>query len=194
MFLEHLMLNIQNLKKHLEKEMMKPEWLFKEVNGNKIIKIYKPKSLKQTPRENIRLDDKQLNKEVANEMLNPYYFTDRVGFNFNLDSHHINHASSKITFNLSYPKFGIETRINNKILKEMAKIYARLITQYKFKYQVVFSARFDKQDDINQMIDEVELFIDLNINHNQTESDIDKIDIKSPLENQIHQQAMKNFG
>ena len=34
----------------------------------------------------------------------------------------------------------------------------------------------------------------MNINHNLTESDLDKIDIKSPLEHQIQQQEMKDTG
>ena len=48
----------------------------------------------------MKLDDKQLNEELAKKMLNPYYFTDRhlnVGFKINLGSHHINHANSKLT-------------------------------------------------------------------------------------------------
>ena len=108
--------------------------------------IYSHKSLKQLARDNIKLDDKQLNKELANKMLNPYYFTDnalKVGFNIKLESHNINHANSKLTVTPNYLEFGIETRYINKILKEMATIYARLINQYKFKYQVVFSATFD---------------------------------------------------
>ena len=74
-------------KKHLENKkrnnMIMPEWLFLEPVENKIVKIYKPKSLKQLARNNIKLDDKQLYKEFAKEMINPYYFTDRalqVGF------------------------------------------------------------------------------------------------------------------
>ena len=46
-------------------------------------------------------------------MLNPYYFTDRSlikGFKTNLDSHHINHAKSKLTITPNYPDFGIEVR------------------------------------------------------------------------------------
>ena len=31
--------------------------------------------------------------------------------------------------------------------------------QKSFKYQTVFSARFDKQDEDNQVLDETELFI-----------------------------------
>ena len=41
---------------------------------------------------------------------------------------------------------------------------------------------FDKQDEDNQLLDETQLFINLNINHNLTETDIDNIDIISPLE------------
>ena len=89
---------------------------------------------------------------------------------------------------------GIEVRYINKIIKELSVIYARLKSQYKFKYQTLFSARFDKQDEDNQVLDETELFINLNINHNLTQSDLDKIDIKSPLEHQIQQQEMKDSG
>ena len=177
--------------------MIIPQWLFEEPIENKNKKVYNPKPLKQKARDNSKLDDKKLNKELANRMLNPYYFTDialRVGFNIKLDNHHINHANSKLTIHPNYPEFGIETRYFNKIIKEMANIYARLINQYKFKYQTVFSARFDKQDEDNQLLDETELFINLNINHNLSESDLDKNDVRSPLEHQIQQQEMKDSG
>ena len=62
-------------------------------------------------------------------MTTTYYFTDRalrVGFLLNLDSHHINHANSKLTINPNHPEFGIETRYINQILKEMFVLYARL--------------------------------------------------------------------
>ena len=61
-------------------------------------------------------------------------------------------------------------------------------------FQTVFSARFDKQNEYNQVIYETELIFNLNISHNLTESDRDKTDIKSPLEHQIQQQEVKNFG
>ena len=83
-------------------------------------------------------------------MLNPYYFTDRatqVGFNNTLDSHHINHANSKLTIKPNFPEFGIEFRYINKFLKEMAIIYARLLNQYIIKYQVLISAGYDKQNE-----------------------------------------------
>ena len=54
-------------KKHIENmqqnEMIIPERLFQEPVENKINKIHNPKSLKEIARDNIRLDDKQLNKE-----------------------------------------------------------------------------------------------------------------------------------
>ena len=188
-------------KKHFENmkqnEMIIPDWLFREPVENKINKIYNPKSLKQLAQNNIRLDDKQLNKELARKMINPYYFTDRnlqVGFKINLDSHNLHHANSKLTIIPNYPEFGIEVRYINKILKELAVIYARLINQYKFKYQTVFSARFDKQNEDNQVLDETEFFITLNMNYNITQSDIDNIDISSPLEHQIQKQEMKDSG
>ena len=188
-------------KKHLENmkqnELIIPEWLFRGPVENKIKKIQNPRSLKQIARDNIRLDDKQLNKELAKKMINPYYFTDRalqIGFKINLDSHNLHHANSKMTIIPNYPEFGIEVRYINKIMKELSVIYARLINQYKFKYQTVFSARFDKQDENGQLLDEIELFINLNMNYNITQSDIDNIDIKSPFEHQIQKQEMKDSG
>ena len=160
-------------KKHLENkkqnELDVPEWLFKEPIENKIKLKNNPKSLKQIARDNIGLDGKQLKKELAKKMINPIYFTDRtlrVGFNLKLDCHHINHSNSKLTSNPSHREFDIETRYVNKILKEMSVTCARLINQYNFKYQTVFSARLDKQGDDNQVLDETELFISLNINFN----------------------------
>ena len=130
-------------------------------------------------------------------MNHPYYFTDRnskVGFNIILESHHNDHANSKLIIKPNYPEFEIEVRYINKIMKELSIIWARLINQYIFRYQTVFSAKFDKQDEDNQLLDETELFINLNINHNLTESVLDKIDTKSPLEHQIQQQEMKDRG
>ena len=38
----------------------------------------------------------------------------------------------------------------NKIVKEIAHVYARSKSHYSFSYQTVFSARFDKQDEDDQ--------------------------------------------
>ena len=112
-------------KKHIENmkqnEMIIPEWLFQESVEKKVKKIYNPKSLKQLARNNIRLDDKQLNKELAKKMINPYSFIDenlKVGFKINLDSHNFHHTNSKLTITPYHPEFGIEVRYINKIMKE----------------------------------------------------------------------------
>ena len=119
-FVKHL-----RSKKHLENikqnEMIIPEWLFREPVENKIKNIYNPKSLKQLARDNIKLDDKQLNIELAKKMNNPYYFTDRnlkVGFKINLDSHNLHHTNSKLTITPYHSEFGIEVRYINKIMKK----------------------------------------------------------------------------
>ena len=130
-------------------------------------------------------------------MLHLYYFTDRnlkVGFKINLNSHHINHANCKLTIIPNYPEFGNGARFFNKILKVLFIIYARLISQHIFRYQKVFSARFNKQDEDNQVLDETETFFNLNIYDKITQTDIDNIDVKSPLEHQIKQQEMKDSG
>ena len=121
--------------------MIIPEWLFREPVESKINKIYDPKSLKQLARNNIKLDDKQLNKELARRMINPYYFIDanlREGFKINLDSHNLHHTNSKLTITPNHPEFGIENRYINKIMKELAVIYARLINQYNLNIKWYF--------------------------------------------------------
>ena len=93
-----------------------------------------------------------------------------------------------------YPDFDIETRYINKIQKEMPIIYARLINQYKFEYHTFFSAIFYKINEEEQRSDEKELLINLNINHNLTESDFKKIDVKSQLEHQFEIPETKESG
>ena len=66
--------HIENMKQN---EMIIPEWLFQEPVENKIKKIYNPKPLRQLARDNNRLDDRQLNKDLARKMNNPCYFTNR---------------------------------------------------------------------------------------------------------------------
>ena len=118
----------------------------------------------------------------------------KKGFNINLDNHHINHANSNITITPHFPELGLETKYINKIIKELSVIYARLINQNIFKYQTVFSARFDEQAEDNQVLDETELFINLKINHILTQSDLDNIDVVSQLDYQNLQQEMKDSG
>ena len=126
-------------KKHLENveenEMIIPDWLFKEERSpikKKIQKLFNPKTLQQLARQNIKMNDKELDKEIAKKMINPYYFIDqnlKIGFKINLESHNINHANSLLNIEPNFPDVGIGKRYNNKILKEMATFYARLINQ-----------------------------------------------------------------
>ena len=194
-FVKHL-----RSKKHLENmiqnEMFIPEWFFMEEKSpikKKIQKLYNPKTLKQLAREKIKLDD----REFAKTMINPYYFIDenlKIGFKINLESHNISHANSILTITPNFPEFGIEFRYIIKIVKEMSVIYARLINQYKFKYHTLFSASSYKINEEDQRDNEIELYINLNINHNLTESDIDNIGVRSQLEHQIRNQEMKESG
>ena len=111
-----------------------------------------------------------------------------------LDSQHINHANSNLTVTPNYPLFGIEVRCVSKIMRDLSAIYARLINQYKFRYQTVLSARFDKQIEDNQVLDELELFFNQNINFNLTETAINNNDFISPLELQTQQREIKVSG
>ena len=121
-------------------------------------------------------------------MINPYYFIDenlKNGFKINIESHNISHANSILTITTKFPEFGIEYRYSNKIIKELSVIYARLINQYKLKSHTLFSASFLKINEEDQRNNEIELYINLNISHNLTESDINDIDVRSQLEHQI---------
>ena len=148
-------------------------------------------------RENKKMNDKELDKESAQRMINPYYFTNRdlqIGFNISLQSHNFNRAFSILTFTPDLPEFGIEFRYINKIIKQLSVIYARLINQYKFKYHTLFSASFYKIDEEDQRNNEIELYIKLNIYHVLTESDINIINLRSQLEHQIQIQETKESG
>ena len=198
-FVKHL-----RSKKHLKNieknELIIPDWLFKGEQSaikKKMQKVYNPKTLQHLARQNIKMNDKELDKEIAKKTINPYYFIDEnlnIGFKINLESHNINHANSLLSIEPNFPDIGIEKRYNNKILKEMATIYARLINQYKSKYHILFSASFYKINEDDQRSDEIELFINLNINYNLTETDINNIDVKSQLEHQIQVQETNESG
>ena len=121
-------------------------------------------------------------------MINPCYFTDRklkTGFKIILKSHNINHANSLLPISRKYPDIGIETRYVNNILKEIATIYAKVLNQYMFEYHINFSASFYKIIEEDQRSDEIEIFINLNNNHNLTETDIEEFDVRSQLPHRI---------
>ena len=99
-----------------------------------------------------------------------------------------------MTITPNIQEFGIEFRYINKIVEELSVIYAGLINQYKFKYHTLFSASFYRLNEEDQRNNENELYINLKINNNLTESDIDNIDIRSQLEQQIQVQETKESG
>ena len=80
------------------------------------------------------------------------------------------------------------------MVKKAANIHARLIDQYKFKYQTVFPSRFDKQDEVGQVLDKIELYINLKINQKITQSKNDIIDVRSQLERQIQNRKSTDSG
>ena len=99
-----------------------------------------------------------------------------------------------MTITPKFREFGIEFRYINKIVKELSIIYARLINQYKLKYHTIFSASFYEINEEDQRNNEIELYLNLSINHNLKESDIDYIDVRSQLEHQIQIQETKESG
>ena len=180
--------------------MIISEWLFKEEQApikKQIKKVHNPKTLKQIARKNFKMNDKELDKELAKKRINPEYFIDeniKIVFKINLESHNNNLANSLLDIVPKFPDIGIETGYIIKSLMEMATIYARLINQYKFKYHIFFSATFFKINEEGQRSDEIEICINLNLNNISTETDINNIDVKSQLGHQIKIQETKESG
>ena len=57
------------------------------------------------------MNEKELDKEIAKKMNNPYCFIDgnlKIGFKINLEGHHINHAISILTYTPNFPEIGVE--------------------------------------------------------------------------------------
>ena len=136
-----------------------------------------PESLNQLMRNYIRS-----NKKIEQRIKNPDYDNDsKLQIELRMDKDY-----PCLTFII---KPNVELHYINHIIKQLSNIYVRLINQYKFRYQTVFLTVFDKQNGY-----EKELFIDLNITHNLTQSDIDKIDVISPLRNKINDEEMKDFN
>ena len=126
-FVKHLRSKKQ-LEIEKQKEMIIPERLFEEEQTpikKKIKKVYNPKTLKHIARQNIELDDKELDKELTKKTKNPYYVINenlKNGFKINLDSHNINHANSIFKITPFFPKLGSEFRYINKVMKELSVI------------------------------------------------------------------------
>ena len=112
--------------------MIIPEWLFQDLSENIPGKNYNPESLKQIARENNKEYETELAKRCLIHItsLMEQYKRDLI------KNYH--HDISKLTNETNFLELGIETRFNNKLLKAITINYARLLNQYKFKYQTVF--------------------------------------------------------
>ena len=72
---------LQNDNEDQQENILQPTTSKKNITIN-------PLSLKELARDNIKLTDKELNKEIAKKMINPYYFKDKEFYDFlkiNLD-------------------------------------------------------------------------------------------------------------
>ena len=63
----------------------------------------------------------------------------------------------------------------------MVNTYARIINHYKFKDQTLFPARPAEQDEDDEVLDDIELYISLKVNENLTESDVELLDLNEIL-------------
>ena len=80
-------------------------------------------------------------------------------------------------------------------MKEISHVYARILKKNKLEQnQTMFPASFVKQDEDYQILDQIELYINLDINQNLTQSDINYIDVRFQLEQQIRNQGSKDTG
>ena len=154
-----------HLENIIQNEMILPERLFKQEQTpikKKLQKVYNPKTLKQLAREKVKMDA----EEVARMMNNPYFFFEenlKIGFKINLESHNNSHANSILTVTPNFPEFGTECRYIKKIMEKMSGNYARLINQFKFKDETIFSASFYKINEEDQRNNEIELCINLKV-------------------------------
>ena len=80
---------------------------------------------------------------------------------------------------LIFQNLELNSDIFIKNIKELSVVYARLINQNKFKYHNLLSASFYKINEKDQISKEIELYININNNHDLTDSDIDNIDGRS---------------
>ena len=158
------------------------------MSQNKVI-IPRKNPMKRVVKEVFKVSDTKVE--------NQYYFTDRklkIAYDINIDNHHDKHANSMITITSKFNNIGIDISHINKLMEEISHIYAKLINQYKFKYQLTFFVLFSKYGEDNEITSEVELLITLSISHNLTQSEIDNINIQWTLKNRIQIIEMNEFG
>ena len=102
--------------------------------------------MKKLARRKINLSKKELEKEIAKRLINPYYLSQRYEpqYKVKIDQDLLNLINSKITIKSNYNLL-VELYDLKNIFKEMSTINARFINQCQFEHQVVFSAIFDRE-------------------------------------------------
>ena len=76
--------------------------------------------IKQIARENTKMNNKELDEELAKKMVKPYYFTVKSfekGFKIKLESHNISHANSILSIIPMESDFRRQTTITAKSQK-----------------------------------------------------------------------------
>ena len=77
--------------------------------------------------------------DIKDENLN--FFTDKLlrgAYNITVEHHHDKNVNSMLTVTPKYEVFGFSEYHIDKIVIELADIYATLVNRYKFKYQLSF--------------------------------------------------------
>ena len=124
-------------------------------------------------------------------------FTDKIlkiAYDINLQNNHKKHSNSQLTITLTIKNIGIDINHIFKIMEKLSHLYAKLINQYKFKYQLTFLLLFNKFGEDNEITSAKELPITFSVTHNLTQSRIDNITIQCDLENRIQSIEMKESG
>ena len=160
----------------------------KKMSQNKVI-ISRKNPTKRVKKEAIKVSD--------TEVENRNCITDRIiknAYHIIIDNHHDKDANSQITITSKFNNIGIDINHIIDIMKEKCDVYAKLVLQYKFKYQLTFLVIFYRFGEDNEILSEVELPITLTITHNLTQSELDTINIRWTLENRIQSVEMKESG
>ena len=154
------------------------------------------KHLENMTQNKVIIPRKQVVKKVDidKNIENRYYFTDKVlkaAYNITVENHHDKNVNSKMTNTPNYGIIGIAEYHIDKIVIEMNNIYATVVNQYKFKYQLSFLVLFNKYGEEGQITSQIELPVILTFTENLTQSDLNNIDIQWTLENRIQNIEMK---
>ena len=118
----------------------------------------------------------------------------KVVYDITIDNHHSRPATSAVTITSKVDNIEIHMSHNFNIFKKMSHVYAKLLNQYKFTYQLFFLVIFDKYDEDNEVTSEIEISITLSITHNLMQSEIENIDFQLNLEKRIHSVETQDSG